>query len=69
MTKTTFLLVDDSEDSEKAIDLLKNSGIEFEVVAFKVDEDIKPPVLFIVEGYVEGINFIRDYITTLMDES
>jgi len=63
MVKNT-LLVDGGEDSKIASKLLKLLGVDFESTNFETDGEIKPPVLFISEGYLEGLHLITPYAVT-----
>lgn len=65
------LLVDDSDDSLKAIDLLKLSGIEYVEYDIRKFEDsccgelptTNAPSLFAIEGTFKGLEKINEYIS------
>jgi hypothetical protein len=76
-----ILLVDESHDSLKAVDLFKRSGIEY--VEYNIrkfeesccggsgDDDMpttKAPSLFAVEGVFKGLEKINEYILSLKSE-
>jgi len=63
MAKYT-LLIDDSEDSKIGSNLLKSLGVDFNIEKFQTDGELKLPVLFIPEGYVEGLHQITHYAVT-----
>jgi hypothetical protein len=64
------LLVDESDDSLKAIDLLKLSGIEYVEYDIRKFEDsccgdlpsTNAPSLFAIEGTFKGLEKINEYI-------
>ncbi|MGC2574079.1 MAG: hypothetical protein WA364_21405 [Candidatus Nitrosopolaris sp.] len=66
-----ILLVDESDDSTKAIDLFKRSGIEYiEYDIRKFEESCcgeltttKAPSVFAVEGIFKGLEKIKNYIS------
>jgi hypothetical protein len=77
-----ILLVDESQDSLKAVDLFKRSGIEY--VEYNIrkfeesccgggDDDYMPttkaPSLFAVEGIFKGLEKINEYILSLKREN
>ena len=70
-----ILLVDDSDDSMKAIDLFKRSGIEYVEYSIKRFEEsccgdlptTKAPSLFAVEGIFKGLEKINEYISLKRD--
>ena len=77
-----ILLVDESQDSLKAVDLFKRSGIEY--VEYNIrkfeesccggddDDDMpttKAPSLFAVEGIFKGLEKINEYILSLKREN
>ena len=76
-----ILLVDESHDSLKAVDLFKRSGIEyveynirkFEESCCGGDDDDMPttkaPSLFAVEGIFKGLEKINEYILSLKREN
>ena len=72
-----ILLVDESDDSTKAIDLLKRSGIEYvEYDIRKFEESCcgelpttKAPSVFAVEGIFKGLEQINEYISLKRDRS
>jgi hypothetical protein len=64
MNRKYTLLVDETENSQRANDLLKRLEVEFDTVRFKTDGEINPPILFIPEGHLEGLNLITDYALT-----
>jgi hypothetical protein len=67
------LFIDESDDSSKAIDLLKISGIEYVEYDIKKFEDsccggelstTTAPSLFAIEGTFKGLEKINEYICT-----
>jgi len=72
-----ILLVDKSDDSTKAIDLFKRSGIEYiEYDIRKFEESCcgelpttKAPSVFAVEGIFKGLEKINEYISLTRDRS
>lgn len=66
------LFIDESDDSSKAIDLLKISGIEYVEYDIKKFEDsccgelstTTAPSLFAIEGTFKGLEKINEYIFT-----
>ncbi|HXX97147.1 MAG TPA: hypothetical protein VEL11_08540 [Candidatus Bathyarchaeia archaeon] len=72
-----ILLVDESDDSTKAIDLLKRSGIEYvEYDIRKFEESCcgelpttKAPSVFAVEGVFKGLEKINEYISLKRERS
>jgi hypothetical protein len=70
-----ILLVDKSEDSVKAADLLKISGIEYLEYNIKKFEEsccgdpptTKAPSLFAVEGIFKGLEKINEYVSIRND--
>ena len=70
-----ILLVDDSDDSLKAIDLLKRLSIEYVEYNIKKFEEsccgdlptTKAPALFAVEGIFKGLEQISEYISLKKD--
>jgi hypothetical protein len=71
------LLVDNSDDSTKAVDLLKRLGIEYLEYDIKKFEEsccgelptIKAPSIFAVEGVFKGLKKINEYVTLKRDTS
>lgn len=75
--RESVLLVDNSDDSAKAVDLLKRLGIEY------VEYDIKKfnesccgelpttnaPSLFAVEGVFKGLEKINEYVSLKRDSA
>jgi hypothetical protein len=67
------LFTDESDDSLKAIDLLKHSGIEYVEYNIKKFEDgccgeltaANAPSLFAVEGAFKGLEKINEYISNI----
>lgn len=65
------LLVDESDDSLKAIDLLKQSGIEYVEYNIRKFEDsccgelptTNAPSLFAIEGTFKGLEKINEYVS------
>ena len=65
------LLIDESEESLKAIDLLKLSGIEYVEYDIKKFEDsccdelstTNAPSIFAIEGIFKGLEKINEYIS------
>jgi hypothetical protein len=72
-----ILLMDESDDSTKAIDLFKSSGIEYvEFDIRKFEESCcgelpttKAPSVFAVEGIFKGLEKINEYISLTRDRS
>lgn len=72
-----ILLVDDSDDSMKAIDLFKRSSLEYVEYNIKKFEEsccgelptTKAPSLFAVEGIFKGLEKINEYISLKRDAS
>jgi len=70
-----ILLVDDSDDSMKAIDLFKRLSIEYVEYSIKKFEEsccgdlptTKAPSLFAVEGIFKGLEKINEYISLKRD--
>ena len=70
-----ILLVDDSDDSMKAIDLFKRLSIDYVEYNIKKFEDsccgdlptTKAPSLFAVEGIFKGLEKISEYIALKRD--
>ena len=69
------LLVDNSDDSTKVVDLFKRLGIEYveyDVKEFKESccgelPTTKAPSLFAVEGVFKGLEKINEYISSKRD--
>jgi hypothetical protein len=69
------LLVDNSDDSTKAVDLFKRLGIEYVVYDIKKFKEsscgelptTKAPSLFAVEGVFKGLEKISEYISLKRD--
>ena len=67
------LFVDESDESSKAIDLLKTSGVEYVEYDIKKFEDSccgEPPTttapsLFAIEGTFKGLEKINEYISNI----
>ena len=72
-----ILLVDDSDDSIKAVDLFKRLSIEYVEYNIKKFEEsccgdlptTKAPSLFAVEGIFKGLEQISEYISLKKDAS
>ena len=72
-----ILLVDDSDDSIKALDLFKRLSIEYVEYNIKKFEEsccgdlptTKAPSLFAVEGIFKGLEQISEYISLKKDAS
>jgi hypothetical protein len=72
-----ILLVDGSDDSVKAVDLLKRLGIDYVEYNIKRFEEsccgelptTKAPSLFAVEGIFKGLEKINEYISLKRDAS
>jgi hypothetical protein len=70
-----ILLVDESDDSMKAIDLFKRLSIEYVEYSIKKFEEsccgdlpmTKAPSLFAVEGIFKGLEKINEYISLKRD--
>jgi hypothetical protein len=73
--RESVLLVDNSDDSSRAVDLLKRLGIEYvEYDIRKFEESCcgelpttKAPSLFAVEGVFKGLEKINEYISLKRD--
>jgi hypothetical protein len=73
--RESVLLVDSSDDSAKAVDLLKRLGIKYvEYDIKKFDESCcgelpttKAPSLFAVEGVFKGLEKINEYVSLKRD--
>ena len=73
--RESVLLVDNSDDSAKAADLLKRLGIEYvEYDIKKFNESCcvelpttKAPSLFAVEGVFKGLEKINEYVSLKRD--
>jgi hypothetical protein len=73
--RESVLLVDNSDDSAKAVDLLKRLGIEYvEYDIKKFNESCcgelpttKAPSLFAVEGVFKGLEKINEYVSLKRD--
>jgi hypothetical protein len=71
------LLVDNSDDSTKAVDLFKRLGIKYVEYDIKKFEEsccgelptTKAPSLFAVEGVFKGLEKINEYISLKRDTS
>jgi hypothetical protein len=69
------LLVDNSDDSTKAVDLLKRLGIEYveyDIKKFKESccgelPTTKAPSLFAAEGVFKGLEKINEYVSLKRD--
>ena len=72
-----ILLVDDSDDSTKAVDVFQRSGIEYvEYDIRKFEESCcgelpttKAPSVFAVEGVFKGLEKINEYMSLTRDRS
>ena len=72
-----ILLVDDSDDSMKAVDLFNRLSIEYVEYNIKKFEEsccgdlptTKAPSLFAVEGIFKGLEQINEYISLKKDAS
>ena len=72
VNRKPILLVDESEDSVKAIDLFQKSGIEYiEYNIRKFEESCcgdlpttKAPSIFALEGVFKGLEKINEYISS-----
>jgi hypothetical protein len=70
-----ILLIDGSDDSVKAVDLLKRLGIDYVEYNIKKFEEsccgelptTKAPSLFAVEGVFKGLEKINEYISLKRD--
>ena len=68
--RESVLLVDNSDDSAKAVDLLKRLGIEYIKYDIRKFEEsccgelptTKAPSLFAVEGVFKGLEKINEYV-------
>lgn len=66
------LLVDDSDDSLNAIDLLKRLDVEYNIKKFEESccgdlHTTKAPSLFAVEGVFKGLEKINEYTSLKKD--
>ncbi|HZB74034.1 MAG TPA: hypothetical protein VE378_04745 [Nitrososphaeraceae archaeon] len=69
------LIIDDSDDSLKAIDLLMLAGIDYVEYDIKKFEDsccgdlptANAPSLFVIEGIFKGLEKINEYISNRSD--
>jgi hypothetical protein len=72
-----ILLADKSDDSIKAIDLFKRSGIEYVKYDIRKFEEsccgelhtTKAPSVFAVEGIFKGLEKINEYISSVRSDS
>ena len=72
-----ILLVDDSDDSTKAVDVFRRSGIEYVEYDISKFEDsccgelptTKAPSVFAVEGVFKGLEKINEYMSLTSDRS
>jgi hypothetical protein len=77
VNRQPVLLVDNSADSTKAVDLFKRLGIEYveyDIKKFKESccgepPTIKAPSLFAVEGVFKGLEKINEYISLKRDSA
>ena len=76
IARKPILLVDESDDSVKAVDLFKRFGIEYVEYNIKKFEEsccggelptTKAPSLFAVEGIFKGLEKINEYISLKRD--
>jgi hypothetical protein len=73
--RESVLLVDNSDDSAKAVDLLNRLGIEYVEYDIKKFEEsccgelptTKAPSLFAVEGVFKGLEKINEYVLLKRD--
>ena len=73
--RESVLLVDNSDDSAKAVDLLKRLGIEYIKYDIRKFEEsccgelptTKAPSLFAVEGVFKGLEKINEYVLLKRD--
>ena len=73
--RESVLLVDNSDDSAKAVDLLKRLGIEYIKYDIRKFEEsccgelptTKAPSLFAVEGVFKGLKKINEYVLLKRD--
>ena len=73
--RESVLLVDNSDDSAKAVDLLKRLGIryvEYDIKKFNESccgelPTTKAPSLFAVEGVFKGLEKINEYVSLKRD--
>jgi hypothetical protein len=71
VNRKPILLVDEAEDSTKAIDLFRKSGIEYLQYDIRKFEEsccgdlptTKAPSIFAVEGVFKGLEKINEYIS------
>jgi hypothetical protein len=70
-TRKPVLLLDKSEDSIKAVNLFRNSGIDYVEYDIKKFEEsccgelptTKAPSVFAVEGIFKGLEKIKEYVS------
>jgi hypothetical protein len=70
-TRKPVLLIDDGDDSKKAVELFKQLNIEFIDYNIKKFEEsccgdlptTKPPSIFAPEGVFKGLDGIKEYIS------
>jgi hypothetical protein len=76
VNRKPILLVDESEDSTKAVDLFQKSGIEYLKYDIRKFEEsccgglptTKAPSIFAVEGVFKGLEKINEYLSSRRDE-
>jgi hypothetical protein len=76
VNRKPILLVDESEDSAKAVDLFQKSGIEYLKYDIRKFEEsccgdlptTKAPSIFAVEGVFKGLEKINEYLSSRRDE-
>ena len=64
MGKNYVLLMEDSQESQEARNLLKRKSIDFELMNIPTDGGWQLPCFQIPEGRCEGLNIIKSYIET-----
>jgi hypothetical protein len=76
-TRKPVLLLDKSEDSIKAVNLFRNSGIDYVEYDIKKFEEsccgelptTKAPSVFAVEGIFKGLEKIKEYVSLNRDST
>jgi hypothetical protein len=76
-TRKPILLLDKSEDSIKAVNLFRNSGVDYVEYDTKKFEECccgelpatKAPSVFAVEGIFKGLEKIKEYVSLKRDNA
>jgi hypothetical protein len=77
VTRKPVLLLDKSEDSIEAVNLFRNSGIDYVEYDIKKFEEsccgelptTKAPSVFAVEGIFKGLEKIKEYVSLNRDST